>query len=146
MLGRIINVIGEPIDERGPVNAKQTQCADPPRGAGVRRPVDGGRACWSPASRSSTLLAPYAKGGKIGLFGGAGVGKTVLIQELINNVAKAHGGYSVFAGVGERTREGNDLYHEMIESGRHRPGRRLQGGVGLRPDERAAGRARPRRP
>ncbi len=69
----------------------------------------------SPASRSIDLLAPYAKGGKIGLFGGAGVGKTVLIQELINNIAKAHGGYSVFAGVGERTREGNDLYHEMIE-------------------------------
>jgi F-type H+/Na+-transporting ATPase subunit beta len=95
------------------------------------------------------LLAPYAKGGKIGLFGGAGVGKTVLIQELINNIAKAHGGYSVFAGVGERTREGNDLYHEMIDSGVIKLGRLhrgLQGGAGLRPDERAAGRARPRRP
>ena len=75
------------------------------------------RRFWSPASRSSTCSRPTPRGGKIGLFGGAGVGKTVLIQELINNVAKAHGGYSVFAGVGERTREGNDLYHEMIESG-----------------------------
>ena len=93
------------------------------------------------------LLAPYAKGGKIGLFGGAGVGKTVLIQELINNIAKVHSGYSVFAGVGERTREGNDLYHEFIEFGRHRhrgPAE-VQGGAGLRPDERAAGRPRPRR-
>jgi translation elongation factor Ts len=97
------------------------------------------------------LLAPYAKGGKIGLFGGAGVGKTVLIQELINNIAKGHGGYSVFAGVGERTREGNDLYHEMIESGVIKDAegngdldRRLQGGAGVRPDERAAGRPRPR--
>ena len=93
------------------------------------------------------LLAPYAKGGKVGLFGGAGVGKTVIIMELINNIAKAHGGYSVFAGVGERTREGNDLYHEMIEfGGHHRRRAGLQGGAGLRPDERAAGRARPRRP
>ena len=97
------------------------------------------------------LLAPYAKGGKVGLFGGAGVGKTVLIMELINNVAKAHGGYSVFAGVGERTREGNDLYHEMIEFGRQQGpaqglGRRLEMRAGLWPDERAAGRPRPRRP
>ena len=97
------------------------------------------------------LLAPYAKGGKIGLFGGAGVGKTVLIMELINNVAKAHGGYSVFAGVGERTREGNDLYHEMIEFGRQQGptqglGRGLEMRAGLRPDERAAGGARARRP
>ena len=94
------------------------------------------------------LLAPYAKGGKIGLFGGAGVGKTVLIMELINNIAKAHGGYSVFAGVGERTREGNDLYHEMIESNVNVEsnqerwfGRRLQVCTGLRPDERTSGRA-----
>ena len=96
------------------------------------------------------LLAPYARGGKIGLFGGAGVGKTVLIQELINNIAKAHGGYSVFAGVGERTREGNDLYHEMIESGvnkdPHENGStKVQVRAGVRPDERAAGSARPRR-
>ena len=119
-LGRIINVIGEPIDEAGPVKS------------------DGKRPIHAPApeyTEQSTeaeilvtgikvvdLLAPYAKGGKIGLFGGAGVGKTVLIQELINNVAKAHGGYSVFAGVGERTREGNDLYHEFIESNVNKKG------------------------
>jgi F-type H+-transporting ATPase subunit beta len=114
-LGRIINVIGDPIDERGPVKTKK------------RAPI---HAVAPPFVDQSTeteilttgikvvdLIAPYAKGGKIGLFGGAGVGKTVLIMELINNVAKGHGGYSVFAGVGERTREGNDLYHEMIESG-----------------------------
>jgi F-type H+-transporting ATPase subunit beta len=114
-LGRIINVIGEPVDEAGPVKAVE------------HRPI---HADAPPFTEQSTeaqilvtgikvvdLLAPYARGGKIGLFGGAGVGKTVLIQELINNVAKKHGGYSVFAGVGERTREGNDLYHEMIESG-----------------------------
>ena len=114
-LGRIMNVIGEPVDEAGPIPAKH----------------------WLPIHREAPpfteqsteqeilvtgikvvdLLAPYQKGGKIGLFGGAGVGKTVLIMELINNVAKAHGGFSVFAGVGERTREGNDLYKEMIESG-----------------------------
>ena len=98
------------------------------------------------------LLAPYLKGGKIGLFGGAGVGKTVLIQELINNIAKAHGGVSVFAGVGERTREGNDLYHEMIDAGvikmddAGQHPRRLQSGADVWPDERAAGRARARRP
>ncbi len=113
-LGRIMNVLGEPIDERGPVNARAH--AHPSRGPVLRRPVDGPRKSWSPASRSIDLLCPYTKGGKIGLFGGAGVGKTVSIMELINNIAKAHGGYSVFAGVGERTREGNDLYHEMIES------------------------------
>ena len=114
-LGRIMNVIGEPVDEAGPVKVTE------------RRPI---HAEAPPFVEQSTeaqvlvtgikvidLLAPYARGGKIGLFGGAGVGKTVLIQELINNVAKKHGGYSVFAGVGERTREGNDLYHEMIESG-----------------------------
>jgi F-type H+-transporting ATPase subunit beta len=114
-LGRIMNVIGEPIDEAGPIGetAKREIHQDAPPF------VD-----QSPESQVLVtgikvvdLIAPYARGGKIGLFGGAGVGKTVLIQELINNVAKAHGGYSVFAGVGERTREGNDLYHEMIESG-----------------------------
>ena len=114
-LGRIINVIGEPIDERGPIKTKQ------------RLPIHRSAPLYVDQATESEqlitgikvvdLLTPYAKGGKIGLFGGAGVGKTVLIQELINNVAKAHGGYSVFAGVGERTREGNDLYHEMIESG-----------------------------
>ena len=119
-LGRIINVIGEPVDEAGPVKAAE------------HRPI---HADAPPFVEQSTeaqilvtgikvvdLLAPYARGGKIGLFGGAGVGKTVLIQELINNVAKKHGGFSVFAGVGERTREGNDLYHEMIESGVNKKG------------------------
>ena len=115
MLGRIINVVGEPIDERGDVNAK------------ARRPIHAQAPAFIEQSTEAEtlvtgikvvdLLAPYAKGGKVGLFGGAGVGKTVIIMELINNIAKQHGGYSVFAGVGERTREGNDLYHEMIESG-----------------------------
>jgi len=114
-LGRIINVIGEPIDEKGPIETDKYLPIhrDAPsfqdQGAGAELLITG--------IKVVDLLAPYAKGGKIGLFGGAGVGKTVLIMELINNVAKAHGGYSVFAGVGERTREGNDLYHEMIESG-----------------------------
>ena len=115
-LGRILNVIGEPVDERGPVD-DQPPLADPSAGAGIHRPVDRGARSWSPASRSSICWRLMRKGGKIGLFGGAGVGKTVIIMELINNIAKAHGGYSVFAGVGERTREGNDLYHEMMESG-----------------------------
>jgi len=115
MLGRIINVIGEPIDERGPVNA----AANAPihREAPVFADQSTEAEMLVTGIKVVDLLAPYARGGKIGLFGGAGVGKTVLIQELINNVAKTHGGYSVFAGVGERTREGNDLYHEMIESG-----------------------------
>jgi len=114
-LGRIINVIGEPVDEAGPVDATE------------RRPIHAEAPSFTEQSTESQvlvtgikvvdLLAPYSRGGKIGLFGGAGVGKTVFIQELINNIAKKHGGYSVFAGVGERTREGNDLYHEMIESG-----------------------------
>ncbi|WP_404380918.1 F0F1 ATP synthase subunit beta [Caenispirillum salinarum] len=114
-LGRIMNVIGEPVDERGPVNTK------------ARWPIHREAPKFADQSTETEilvtgikvidLLAPYTKGGKVGLFGGAGVGKTVLIMELINNVAKGHGGYSVFAGVGERTREGNDLYHEMIESG-----------------------------
>ena len=114
-LGRILNVIGEPIDERGPVRSKK------------RAPIHAAAPSFIEQSTKSDilatgikvidLLAPYAKGGKVGLFGGAGVGKTVIIMELINNIAKAHGGYSVFAGVGERTREGNDLYHEMIDSG-----------------------------
>lgn len=114
-LGRIMNVIGEPIDERGPIKSK------------LKAPIHAEAPAFADQSTAEEilvtgikvidLLAPYAKGGKIGLFGGAGVGKTVLIMELINNVAKAHGGFSVFAGVGERTREGNDLYHEMMESG-----------------------------
>ena len=114
-LGRIINVIGEPIDQRGPVNTKQTAPIHAPAPAYVDQSTE--TEILETGIKVVDLLAPYAKGGKIGLFGGAGVGKTVLIMELINNIAKAHGGYSVFAGVGERTREGNDLYHEMIESG-----------------------------
>jgi F-type H+/Na+-transporting ATPase subunit beta len=114
-LGRIINVIGEPIDEKGPVEATE------------RRGIHQEAPAFQEQSTESSilitgikvidLLAPYSKGGKVGLFGGAGVGKTVLIQELINNIAKVHSGFSVFAGVGERTREGNDLYHEFIDSG-----------------------------
>ncbi len=114
-LGRILNVVGEPIDERGPVNAEK------------RNPIHAEAPLFIDQSTEASilvtgikvidLLAPYAKGGKIGLFGGAGVGKTVLIQELINNIAKGHGGVSVFAGVGERTREGNDLYHEFLDAG-----------------------------
>jgi F-type H+-transporting ATPase subunit beta len=114
-LGRIMNVIGEPIDERGPIGHKKTL------------PIHRSAPEFTEQSTETEqlitgikvidLLTPYARGGKIGLFGGAGVGKTVLIMELINNIAKAHGGYSVFAGVGERTREGNDLYHEMMDSG-----------------------------
>ncbi|MBW6419066.1 F0F1 ATP synthase subunit beta [Celeribacter sp. PS-C1] len=113
-LGRILNVIGEPVDEKGPVEATE------------RRPIHAEAPEFSEQATETSilvtgikvidLLAPYSKGGKIGLFGGAGVGKTVLIMELINNIAKVHSGFSVFAGVGERTREGNDLYHEMIES------------------------------
>jgi len=114
-LGRIINVIGEPIDERGPVNSKTSLAIHQDAPEFVEMSVE--QEILETGIKVVDLLAPYAKGGKIGLFGGAGVGKTVLIMELINNVAKAHGGYSVFAGVGERTREGNDLYHEMIESG-----------------------------
>ena len=115
LLGRVINVIGEPIDGRGAINAK------------IQYPIQRDAPSFTEQSTDTEilvtgikvidLLEPYSKGGKIGLFGGAGVGKTVLIQELIHNVAKGHGGYSVFAGVGERTREGNDLYHEMIDSG-----------------------------
>src|SRR5579885_2296774 len=114
-LGRILNVIGEPVDERGPVNAKTTLPIH--RGAPEFVEQSTEAQILVTGIKVIDLLAPYAKGGKIGLFGGAGVGKTVTIMELINNVAKAHGGVSVFAGVGERTREGNDLYHEMIESG-----------------------------
>lgn len=113
-LGRIMNVTGDPIDERGPIKTD------------LRRPIHAEAPAFTEQATTAEilvtgikvvdLLAPYARGGKIGLFGGAGVGKTVFIQELINNIAKAHGGYSVFTGVGERTREGNDLYHEMQET------------------------------
>ncbi|MEO1328123.1 MAG: F0F1 ATP synthase subunit beta [Pseudomonadota bacterium] len=114
-LGRIMNVIGEPIDEKGPVNANETRTIHQSAPAFVEQSTDS--EVLETGIKVVDLLAPYAKGGKIGLFGGAGVGKTVLIQELINNIAKVHSGYSVFAGVGERTREGNDLYYEFIESG-----------------------------
>jgi F-type H+-transporting ATPase subunit beta len=114
-LGRILNVIGEPVDERGPVGNKQTLPIHRSAPDFVEQSTEA--QILITGIKVIDLLAPYAKGGKIGLFGGAGVGKTVTIMELINNVAKAHGGVSVFAGVGERTREGNDLYHEMIEGG-----------------------------
>src|ERR1700704_603293 len=114
-LGRIMNVIGEPVDEAGPIKSEGNRAIHQPAPAYTEQSTES--EILVTGIKVVDLLAPYAKGGKIGLFGGAGVGKTVLIQELINNVAKAHGGYSVFAGVGERTREGNDLYHEMMESG-----------------------------
>ena len=114
-LGRILNVIGEPIDEKGPVTATKHLPIHRSAPALVDQATE--PQILVTGIKVVDLLAPYAKGGKIGLFGGAGVGKTVTIQELINNIAKAHGGVSVFAGVGERTREGNDLYHEMIDSG-----------------------------
>jgi len=110
-----MNVIGEPIDERGPIITKMKLPIH--RDAPTFDQLGSGAELLTTGIKVVDLLGPYAKGGKIGLFGGAGVGKTVLIMELINNVAKAHGGYSVFAGVGERTREGNDLYKEMQESG-----------------------------
>jgi F-type H+-transporting ATPase subunit beta len=115
MLGRIINVVGEPIDERGPLQFEMLLPIHRSAPLFVEQATEA--EILATGIKVVDLLAPYAKGGKVGLFGGAGVGKTVLIEELINNIAKAHGGFSVFAGVGERTREGNDLYHEMIESG-----------------------------
>ena len=149
-LGRIMNVIGEPIDERGPIGSDMSAPIHAEAPPFVDQSTEA--AILVTGIKVIDLLAPYAKGGKIGLFGGAGVGKTVLIQELINNIAKGHGGVSVFAGVGERTREGNDLYHEFLDAGRHRQGRRrqpdarrLEGRAGVRPDERAAGSPRPRR-
>merc|ERR1712188_209081 len=114
-LGRIINIIGEPIDELGPIDTKKFYPIHQEAPPFVEMSVE--QEILVTGIKVVDMLAPYAKGGKIGLFGGAGVGKTVLIMELINNVAMHHGGYSVFGGVGERTREGNDLYHEMIEGG-----------------------------
>lgn len=114
LLGRIINVIGEPIDNRGSINAKKMEPIHREAPAFVDQSTE--TEILITGIKVVDLLAPYSKGGKIGLFGGAGVGKTVIIEELINNIAKAHGGFSVFAGVGERTREGNDLYHEMKEA------------------------------
>jgi F-type H+-transporting ATPase subunit beta len=119
-LGRIMNVIGEPVDEVGELKTESKRAIHQPAPDYVDQSTEA--EILVTGIKVVDLLAPYAKGGKIGLFGGAGVGKTVLIMELINNVAKAHGGYSVFAGVGERTREGNDLYHEMIESGVNKEG------------------------
>ncbi|MGN0933144.1 F0F1 ATP synthase subunit beta, partial [Falsigemmobacter intermedius] len=118
-LGRILNVIGEPIDEKGPVEAGEHRAIHQPAPDFAAQSTES--QILVTGIKVIDLLAPYSKGGKIGLFGGAGVGKTVLIMELINNIAKVHSGYSVFAGVGERTREGNDLYHEMIESGVIKP-------------------------
>ncbi|MFY0692432.1 MAG: F0F1 ATP synthase subunit beta [Paracoccaceae bacterium] len=114
-LGRILNVVGEPVDEGGPVDATETRSIHQEAPEFKEQSTES--TVLETGIKVIDLLAPYAKGGKIGLFGGAGVGKTVLIMELINNIAKVHSGFSVFAGVGERTREGNDLYHEMIESG-----------------------------
>ncbi|MDC0432485.1 F0F1 ATP synthase subunit beta [Hyphomicrobiales bacterium] len=119
-LGRIMNVIGEPVDERGPIKAKNVRGIHQPAPDFIEQSTESEMLVTG--IKVVDLLCPYSKGGKIGLFGGAGVGKTVLIMELINNIAKAHGGYSVFAGVGERTREGNDLYWEMIESGVNKEG------------------------
>src|ERR1700731_2064727 len=113
-LGRIINVVGDPVDEAGPGPFTERRAIHQNAPAYTEQSTEA--QILVTGIKVVDLLAPYAKGGKVGLFGGAGVGKTVIIMELINNVAKAHGGYSVFAGVGERTREGNDLYHEMIES------------------------------
>ena len=114
-LGRIMNVVGEAVDERGPIARDETRGIHQPAPEFIEQSTE--TEMLATGIKVVDLLAPYVKGGKIGLFGGAGVGKTVIIMELINNIANAHGGYSVFAGVGERTREGNDLYHEMIESG-----------------------------
>ena len=119
-LGRIINVVGEPVDQKGELKAKQTRAIHQNAPEFVEQSTE--KEILVTGIKVVDLLCPYSKGGKIGLFGGAGVGKTVLIMELINNIAKAHGGYSVFAGVGERTREGNDLYWEMIESGVNKEG------------------------
>ncbi|MEO1142320.1 MAG: F0F1 ATP synthase subunit beta, partial [Pseudomonadota bacterium] len=119
-LGRIMNVIGEPVDDAGPLKTKATRAIHASAPEYVEQSTES--EILVTGIKVVDLLAPYAKGGKIGLFGGAGVGKTVLIMELINNIAKAHGGYSVFAGVGERTREGNDLYWEMVESGVNKEG------------------------
>ena len=142
-LGRIINVIGEPVDEAGPVKAVARRAIHQEAPSFVDQATEA--QVLVTGIKVVDLLTPYARGGKVGLFGGAGVGKTVLIQELINSVAKNHGGYSVFAGVGERTREGNDLYHEMIESGVNRKSqirfnRGLEMRSRLRADERAARR------
>jgi F-type H+/Na+-transporting ATPase subunit beta len=127
-LGRIMNVVGEAVDEAGPIKTAEKRPIHAPAPSYVDQSTEA--EILVTGIKVVDLLAPYAKGGKIGLFGGAGVGKTVLIMELINNVAKAHGGYSVFAGVGERTREGNDLYHEMIDSGVNKDPRKTGSAAG----------------
>src|SRR4249919_536428 len=127
-LGRIMNVVGEAVDEAGPIKTAEKRPIHAPAPSYVDQSTEA--EILITGIKVVDLLAPYAKGGKIGLFGGAGVGKTVLIMELINNVAKAHGGYSVFAGVGERTREGNDLYHEMIDSGVNKDPRKTGSAAG----------------
>jgi len=128
-LGRILNVVGEPVDDRGPVEATETRAIHQPAPEFAQQATSS--EILVTGIKVIDLLAPYSKGGKIGLFGGAGVGKTVLIMELINNIAKVHSGYSVFAGVGERTREGNDLYHEMVESGVIKPDNLTESQVAL---------------
>ena len=124
-LGRIMNVVGDPVDEAGPVPYQERRPIHQPAPPYTQQATE--LEILVTGIKVVDLLAPYAKGGKVGLFGGAGVGKTVIIQELINNIAKAHGGYSVFAGVGERTREGNDLYYEFIESGVNKDPRKNNG-------------------
>ena len=145
VMGRVFDVTGDPVDERGPVDADEALSHSPSASA-ARRPVD---IAAGPRHRHQGHRPdlPLPKGGKVGAFGGAGVGKTVVIMELINNIAKLHGGFSVFAGVGERTREGNDLYHEMSEAGviNQKDLERVEGRAGLRPDERAARRPSARR-
>ena len=146
VLGRIFNVLGEPTDERGPVTFEKRYPIHRPAPSLVDQ--DTGSEILETGIKVIDLICPFTKGGKVGAFGGAGVGKTVVIMELINNIAKGHGGYSVFAGVGERTREGNDLYHEMSDSGvidQKRP-LQIQGRPRLRPDERAPRRPHARRP
>jgi F-type H+-transporting ATPase subunit beta len=128
-LGRILNVVGEPVDEKGPVNADEYRAIHQPAPEFSEQSTES--EILVTGIKVIDLLAPYSKGGKIGLFGGAGVGKTVLIMELINNIAKVHSGFSVFAGVGERTREGNDLYHEMIESNVIKPDNLAESQVAL---------------
>ena len=127
-LGRIMNVVGEAVDEAGPIKTAERRPIHAPAPSFVDQSTEA--EILVTGIKVVDLLAPYAKGGKIGLFGGAGVGKTVIIMELINNIAKAHGGYSVFAGVGERTREGNDLYHEMIDSGVNKDPRKTGSAAG----------------
>ena len=114
-LGRILNVVGEPVDKRGPIKTKTLASIHQPAPEFVEQSTE--TEILVTGIKVVDLLAPYSKGGKVGLFGGAGVGKTVILMEFINNIAREHGGFSVFAGVGERTREGNDLYNEMIEGG-----------------------------